>query len=748
VCDGRGVLLSRLLQRRGARLVLALHGVLAVLLCLVPLFDVLGFERAFATGLITTPAAAALAVAARRAAPDARPGDVAWAASALGLLALLPTLLAGLGVELWTSPCSPGEGLVFLVLGPVTQTLLGVALGVVATALPLSRAHPGWAVAAVLLGSLGLSLQRLWAEPQIFVYSLPFGYWPGSLYDEAVAPSLALYAHRGLAVLVALGLVALTELRRSPRAWAVLGLAVAGGGVLSHHGEALGFDRSRATVERALSRTVRTERWTLHVDPSIGEERLARLVDELGLRTAQLERFFGTRPSLHMHAYVYADDAQKQALMGAAATQLARPWQGELHVSRFDVPHPSLKHELAHLYAGELASGFLRVPARARVLVNLGLVEGVAVAADWPVRGGLTVHQWARAMRALGVAPSPERVVYPSGFWAEASVRAYTIAGSFVRHLVDTRGIGPLGRAYASNDFEGAYGVPMATLVDEWARTIDALPLSDAERTLAEHRFRAPSIFGRTCPHTTANLVEAAALDLARGETDAALPALERAFGYDASRLDVLLLGAKALGRVGRVAEAEAWATRARETPGATARGRATAVEALADLAWRADRRDAAARGYHEVRALGLSDESWRLMTVKLEALTRSSSVAAALRTYLAGERPLEQAGPLLAALVQAHPGDALLHYLYAKLLENVGLPAEAAEAARTAQALGLSDAALRSEAQLMEARGRLWSGARAEAAVLLGALVATSTRAGPRAEAEDWLERARRAPE
>ena len=96
---------------------LALHGVLAVLLCLVPLFDVLGFERAFATGLITTPAAAALAVAAHRAAPDARPVDVAWAASALGLLALLPTLLAGLGVELWTSPCSPGEGLVFLVLG-------------------------------------------------------------------------------------------------------------------------------------------------------------------------------------------------------------------------------------------------------------------------------------------------------------------------------------------------------------------------------------------------------------------------------------------------------------------------------------------------------------------------------------------------------------------------------------------------------------------------------------------------------
>ncbi len=748
MCHRPAVLLGRVLARRGPRVVLTLHALLAVGLVFVPLFDVLGFERAFATGLLAAPAAAALGIAARRAVPEASPAAAAWAAFVLGLIALAPTVAAGLLVELLAAPCSPAEGLAFMAVGPVTQTALGVAMSVLAATVPGARARPGLVVALALFASLALSLYRLWAEPQIFVYNLPFGHWPGSLYDESLRPHAALIAHRALALALAIALVALAQAPSDGRArWALLFSAGAAWALYSR-GEALGFDRTRATIERALSRTVVTPRWTLHVDPSIGDERLARLRGEMQLRDAQLTRFFGTRPSLHVHAYVYADDAQKQALMGAAATQLARPWAGEFHVSRFEVPHTSLKHELAHVFAGELAPGLLRVPARARVFVNLGLVEGVAVAADWPVRSGLTVHQWARAMRALGVAPDPRAVVYPSGFWAESSARAYTIAGSFVRHLVDTRGIEPLARAYASNDFDASYGVPMATLVEEWARMIDALPLSPEDRVMAEHRFKAPSIFARACPHTTANLVDAAYTELARGEIDRALPDLERAFGYDGSRVDVLLAAAKALGRAGRTDEARAWATRARDATGTTARGRAMAVEALADLSWQAGDREAAAAGYREVRAVGLSEEAWRLQTVKLRALTRSATVSERVRAYLGGERPIEQSAAILGALAHDAPGDVLLRYLHAKLLENVGLPALAAPEARAALALGLEDAALRQEALQVEAKSLLWSGQRAEAARAFHALATTSTRAGPALEAADWVERAELAPE
>lgn len=742
------MLLRRILARRGPRLVLGLHAILALALVFVPLFEVLGFERAFATGLLATPAAAGLAIAARRAAPEASAAALAWAALGLGLLALIPTTLAGLLVEWLAAPCSPAEGLAFMLVGPATQSAFGVALGVVASHLPGLRARPGWAVAAALVGSLGLALYRLWSEPQIVVFSLPFGYWPGSIYDESLQPSAALIAHRGLALLVAVALVALVQSRHDARArWLFLGTTALA--LLIHaRGEQLGFDRTRATIERALSRKVVTPRWTLHVDPSIGAERLERLRTEMVLREAQLTRFFGTRPSLHLHAYVYADDAQKQDLMGAAATQLARPWAGELHVSRFDVPHPVLKHELAHLFAGELASGFLRVPARGRVFVNLGLVEGVAVAADWPVRAGLTVHQWARAMRALGVAPDPRAVVYPSGFWAESSARAYTIAGSFVRFLVDTRGIEPLGRAYASNDFEAAYGVPMATLVEEWAKMIDALPLSDSDRVMAEHRFKAPSIFARACPHTTANLIDEAAAELGRGDLDQALPDLERAFGYDGSRTDVLLLAARALAREGRLDEARTWATRARDAAGNTARGRAQAVEVLADLAWQSGDRQTAAAGYREARAAGVSEEAGRLHTVKLAALTRTATVSEALRRYLGGERPLEHSAALLGRLAHDAPGDVLLRYLNAKLLENVGLPALAAIEARTALGMGLDDNALQQEARQVEAKSYLWSGDAARAARSFRTLAETSTRAGPALEAADWAERAELRPE
>jgi len=741
--------LLRLLYRRGPRIALALLLVVAIILCFVPLLDVLGFERAFVSGLFCAPIGAALAVAAKRALPERTVTDRALTALWLGLIALIPTAACGALVEALTASCSPGQGLAFLLVGAGTQTAVGVALGTVAVETPVP---PGWAVALALVASLGFALARLWEHPQIDAFNLPFGYWPGSLYDEGIDLGAAFIAHRTLALFTAIAVVALVHAKHDRRA--LFAVLFAGGiaGLLWSKGEALGFDRTRATVERTLSREVETDRWVLHVDPAIGESRLARMKLELTLRDAQLERFFGKKPSHKLIVYLYADDDQKKALMGAHGTQLARPWQHELHISGFDVPHPSLKHELAHLYGGEIAAGPLGVPARALVLVNLGLVEGLAVAADWPVRGGLTVHEWARAMRALKLAPDPRDVIYPAGFWSQSSSRAYTIAGSFIRWLADTKGIEPLARAYASNDFEGAYGAPMATLVEGWAQMIDAMPLSETDRLQAEYRFKSPSIFARVCPHTTANLLEDARDDMARGDLDRALDALDRAFGYDPSRVDVLYTGAKALGRAGRMEEARAWATRGRDAPGSTTRGMAMGIELLADLAWqqsearedaRIGARDAARSGYEEVRSLGLSEESARLQTVKLQALTRPSTVSEPLRKYLSGALGSDQSAGTLGALARGAPHDPIVAYLFGKLLENVLLPELAVTEASRAIALGLDDPALVREATSVTARSLLWSGKAAESRAAFEGLARNSTRAGGSLDTADWVERA-----
>lgn len=747
-------LLRLAIRLTAVRIALIVHTLLAIALCFVPLFDVLGFERAFATGLISAPIAAAVAISLLRTAER----EPAWGVEqtgavgvALFLLFLVPPALAGLLVELVQEPCSPGQGAGFLLLCAGTASLYGGALGLVAASLP-RLVRPGWWVALVLVGSLLLSFWRLYDQPQIFAFSMPFGYWPGSLYDEEVEITGAVWAHRGLTVLVAATLFSLVRAlydpkRRGKRAvaqrgalsWAMAsGLAAV---VLQLQGETLGFDQDRETIEEALSKHVVLDELELWIDPSIEKRTLQQLIEDHQLRYRQLAEFFGVAPKRRLVSYVYRDTDQKRTLMGAANTQLSRPWAGEIHIDGFETPHRVLKHELAHLFAAELAGGPFKVPALGGLLINLGIVEGTAVAADWPARV-LTTHQWAQAMRVLGLAPDLRKALYPTGFWSQSSVRAYTAAGSFLRWLIETRGIDRFKVLYRSNDFEESYGTGLDALVTEWETFLDGLGIAPEERVLAEHRFRQPSIFQRVCPHTTAHLAEEGFQSLMHGDLERATERFERVLEYDPGRADVLLSLAKAHGERSEIERGRTFARRALDTEGMTERGKADATQTLADLAWRSGDLAEAARGYEEVLALHLSEDSDRLQTVKLEALERPPEVAEPLMRYLTGDLPAPEALVLLAERTHEHPDDPLLRYLYGKRLESVS-PEEGVRQMQRALELGLASPAVRLEAELSLARMLLRSGQASEAERRFTAIARTATRAVVALEARDWTERA-----
>lgn len=745
------------LHLKTVRVALGLQAALAIILCFVPLFDVLGFERAFVTTLLAGPLSAAVALVLVRGFADQTEIDLdALVAVALGVLvlSLAPAIAAGLLVELLTQPCSPGQGLGFLLLGGGTSGLFGTALGFLAACTRRWHRRPARLVALFLLGSLALSALRLYREPQIFAYSMPFGYWPGSLYDEDVALSLAFWAHRGLTLLTALSMLALTRACLDPRTGglraqgidrASLLSAIAIGAAtvtLSGRGEALGFDVDRASIERALSRRVQLDGLEIHVDPSIKREELEQLIEEHRLRYQQLRGFFGVAPRL-ITSYVYRDTEQKRALMGASLTQISRPWLYQIHVDGFNVPHRVLKHELAHVFAAELASGPLKAPALLGFLPNMAIIEGTAVAADWPYRT-LTVHQWARAMRALGLAPDPRRSLYPLAFWSQASGRAYTVAGSFLRFLIDTRGIERFASLYRENDFVAAYGVTLDALVGEWERFIDQLPLTEAERILAEQRFREPGIFQRACVHATARLEKESLEEIEQGDLELAAERIGRVLRYDPGRVDLLLALARAEARLGRLDRAREIVLRARDARDVTQRARAQAIEALADVEWAAGQRERAAQGYQSVLALHLSEDSDRLQQVRLEALRRPAEIEGALRRYLTEDLPLPRAMVLLAELAHGHPQDVILRYLYGKRLSLIDASEEAVREIQASLDLQLPTPELEREARATLARSLLRAGRFADAAARFDALAESSPSQAGALEAKDWAQRAR----
>jgi hypothetical protein len=257
-----------------------LHVLLAIWLSFVPLFDNLGFERAFATGLLAAITGPIVALGLLQQRRGADPLLIFFEAAGLNLLLLMPSAIAGMLVELIGTVCEPSAGLGFLVLLAGGNVIFGSALAVGAGAISERRLLPALAITLVLLLHLAAALLRLYREPQVFVYSLPFGYWPGSIYDEELQLNLALVAARARTVWIAGGLVFVARLFAWPglRPWQPKGLvgsallaAVFFGvdGWIQWNGQALGFDLDRAAITQELSRRAVTEHFEIYVDPSL-----------------------------------------------------------------------------------------------------------------------------------------------------------------------------------------------------------------------------------------------------------------------------------------------------------------------------------------------------------------------------------------------------------------------------------------------------------------------------------------------
>ena len=255
---------------------------------------------------------------------------------------------------------------------------------------------------------------------------------------------------------------------------------------------------TRGYIENALGGLHETEHFNIFYEKGSKVEReIERIVRDHEFRYAQLIAYLQTQPSRKVNAYIYTSPEQKKRLIGAGHTLVEDPFGYGFHVNYEPFPHPIIKHELVHALTTDWHPFF-------KVSLKLGLHEGIAVAADWN-EGKLTPHQWSKAMRELGVAPTIDQIM-GLGFWAQASSRSYMLAGSFVRYVVDTYGIEAFKRVFPTGNFRGVYGKSLAELSNEWETFLDTVPLTTEDLTMAEHRLRRGSIFQKTCAHEIAEL--------------------------------------------------------------------------------------------------------------------------------------------------------------------------------------------------------------------------------------------------
>ncbi|MCB9778688.1 MAG: hypothetical protein H6742_09015 [Alphaproteobacteria bacterium] len=727
----------------------------AVVLCFVPLFDLLGYESSAAMAAVL-----GIAVMVRTSwlfdreeltRPLAADRDQGPLADFMDLLPwhlalAVPPALVLLANALRVKNCDLTLGLQFWLVLPVVSIVAGQALGFVTGLLPRLRIPAGLLVVAAQTVAL---LGRLAWEPPIAGHTWTIGWFAGSIYDEALSlPRHLLWARFGVLVLSAVlvvGVQALWEARegwrRGTRPALVALLAMAA--VLHTERQELGIQPDEAFVQQQLGGRLESEHFVIWFEAgSLDPAQQALLVEDHEFRYAELEAFFGTDPvawkGRPIDVFVYPNRAAQYRLMRSRRTLVARPWTHQMHIRWDGYGDNAVAHELAHLFTAEFGAGPARLATRGGLMPDLGLVEGVAVAAD-DEPDELSLDQRARAMRELGLAPDLSILLGPGGFWTQPGPRAYTLVGSFVNWLIATRGIASFREVYGRGDWQGVYGQPLDALVAEWGAHVDAVPLTDAQRELAGFRYRRGSIFQRVCARTIAELERQADGAEARGDLETALLLREQIRDLEPGNVEHRLALARLRTRRGEAEAAAAILDRLLERPQLQVVQRLRILEEKGDLAWRRGDLAAAQAAYTECRVPGRTEGELRQLTVKLAGSQDDGDVGTRALQYMLGDEN-SRTSRLWLALEWAReaPDDPLPRYLVGRVLLSDGQYADASDWLDQP----LSDPFMDEERRLLRAEAWFHDGDSWQAQGEYGALIRETDSSRVRALASEGLAR------
>lgn len=677
--------ISTVKRRLGGTRALVWAGLLAALalvLDLVPLFDLLGYDFAFAIGLLAMLAGVDVGhgtvAGARRDGQPIDPLPLAATAAARGLALLGAPLAFSLANALRVRNCNLGAGLAFYALLPVATMLYAAPAGVLAG---LAFPRRGRLCALLLpAGSMVWTLCRMYLDPPVFAFDPFGGYFPGPIYDEALRPPARLLHFRLASVLwVGAPLAFAHAIRRRTLGARVAAALLAGAAATVYlQRGALGFHLDGRGLARILDGEIRSTHFILRHPHDDGRSAADRQLDlrDLEFRYDQLRRILGVEPRGPVTVWQFAGTGQKKDLVGAANTLYAKPWTREIFVQADRFPGGRLRHELAHVFAAAFGDPIFGVSLAWRLplpRLATGLIEGVAEAADFADPGGsTTLHQDARAIVADGRAP-PLAALVGAGFTAVAGARAYTLAGSFCRYLLDTEGAGKLRAVFRSGgDFEGVYGRSLDALETRWKAFLDTQPLPPRDRAAAKERFRRPAIFKKVCARELAARV-AEARGLLRSDAGRAVRLLEATCRDDGGEPTYKIDLAEALVAAGRQEPALALLGAIGKDETATMPLRLRAANLASGIAYHRGDFTRAADEIRRVASDSNDEGERRAAAVKLRALARPDE-RPTLGRALYGDGPTGGSDPVLvfervSEFARSHPDDGLGAYLVGRQL-------------------------------------------------------------------------------
>lgn len=462
----------------------------------------------------------------------------------------------------WTRTClcSPSGYILWMVLLGYPAWILGHAAcyGIIrGRAAAMKKRYLGLITLTTILGIAGFSLIILWIHPQKRINNLIFGFIHGPIYDHWIPLDLGIILVRVSYVFAAaLGLFVFWWRRQWTMGLSMIACIL---GWIGTRTLSLGYPsthNSLTSLLEVMDSTLKGRGFTLHHSnpharsprPKLGttpnasptqakadvdadgetkaaaeealiyQRKIQVLFRDTQFHMDELSKILKTQKDLpHVHVFVYPSEDQKKLWFGGGSTDVTDVVTPSIHIVVEDFPHPTLRHELVHA----LASGFGFYGLGFHP--NIAFTEGLAIALA-PSPGDISLDDGAASLLDSGRIKDVSNL-FSIFFWKESGSRAYTVAGSFIRFLIDQYGFASVQALYSGESFEKATQKPAETLIKEWKNKVFSKYNKASLGLYTEALYRQESLFQDRCPHSKK--------DLEKGKNQGVFARIRQPPGFD-----------------------------------------------------------------------------------------------------------------------------------------------------------------------------------------------------------------------
>ena len=446
------------------------------------------------------------------------------------LISILIPFLIGFLSSVFNSNCPLKGGIFFYLVIPIFSFFFGGVLGNFCTA--LSRKYSFIYFIIISLGLIIVPLTEFFFYPQIYFYNPIFGYFPGTIYDEALTVDKILIAYRifNLAFFILLfystGIIIRSSKVKKVLIVLILTTISFSFSLLKPE---LSFATDKNRIAKELNSTITSKNFRIHLPDSLQNDKQNQylaLLHEYYLNLIKID-LNSSFPKI-IDSYLFPGKEIKRELLGSGNADIAKPWLNHIYLNYYNYG-VTLKHELVHVLAGEFGSTLLRVSAG----FNPAMIEGLAMSIENNYDNH-PVHYMAKLAFEAGYQYPIEKLFDGFNFFTQTSSISYIYAGSFIKYLEDKFGISKIKYLYETNDFQKIYGKNLKELSKAYKIFLENYPIR-FNKNQAQLYFGGVSIFKKYCPRMAASDVNKAWVLYKKKKYSEALNLFKNVYGYSNS---------------------------------------------------------------------------------------------------------------------------------------------------------------------------------------------------------------------